>query len=88
MRAGVLGGLLGLASSSVLVVVGLSAPGRRWHRVTLVSARPARSRPVVRLARARLLEDERDWTAARLTDDDEVVVYCPDRDEREFGDAD
>jgi hypothetical protein len=29
-------------------------------------------------------EDERGWTA-RLTTDDEVVVYCPDCDEREFG---
>jgi hypothetical protein len=27
------------------------------------------------------LEDERGWTA-RLTDDDEVAVYCPDCDER------
>jgi hypothetical protein len=29
-------------------------------------------------------ERERGWTA-RLTYDDEVVVYCPERDEREFG---
>ena len=29
-------------------------------------------------------ENERGWTA-RLTLDDEVVVYCPDCDEREFG---
>jgi hypothetical protein len=29
-------------------------------------------------------EDERGWTA-RLTTDDEVMVYCPDCDEREFG---
>ena len=29
------------------------------------------------------LEDERGWTA-RLTVDDEVVVYCPECDEREF----
>jgi hypothetical protein len=32
-----------------------------------------------------LLENERGWTA-RLTYDDEVVVYCPACDEREFGD--
>ncbi len=31
-------------------------------------------------------EDERGWTA-RLTVDDEVVVYCPECDEREFRDA-
>jgi hypothetical protein len=37
MRSGVLVGLLGLAGSSVLVIVGLSVPGRRLHRVTLVS---------------------------------------------------
>jgi len=37
MPAWVLAGLLGLASSSVLVVVGVSVPGRRWLRVTLVS---------------------------------------------------
>jgi hypothetical protein len=29
-------------------------------------------------------EDERGWTA-RLTIDNEVAVYCPDCDEREFG---
>lgn len=29
-------------------------------------------------------EDERGWTA-RLTIDDELVVYCPECDEREFG---
>jgi hypothetical protein len=29
-------------------------------------------------------ENERGWTA-RLTVDDEVVVYCPNCDEREFG---
>jgi hypothetical protein len=29
---------------------------------------------------------ERGWTA-RLTVDDEVVVYCPECDEREFGDG-
>jgi hypothetical protein len=29
-------------------------------------------------------EDGRGWTA-RLTVDDEVAVYCPDCDEREFG---
>jgi hypothetical protein len=29
-------------------------------------------------------ENERGWTA-RLTVDDEVAVYCPDCDEREFG---
>jgi hypothetical protein len=29
-------------------------------------------------------ENERGWKA-RLTVDDEVVVYCPDCDEREFG---
>lgn len=29
-------------------------------------------------------ENERGWTA-RLTVDDEVVVYCPECDEREFG---
>jgi Zn finger protein HypA/HybF involved in hydrogenase expression len=29
-------------------------------------------------------ENERGWTA-RLTIDDEVVVYCPECDEREFG---
>ena len=28
-------------------------------------------------------ESERGWTA-RLTTDDEVVVYCPECDEREF----
>jgi hypothetical protein len=32
-------------------------------------------------------EDERGWTA-RLTVDDEVVGYCPDCDEREFGATD
>jgi hypothetical protein len=32
-------------------------------------------------------ENERGWTA-RLTVDDEVVVYCPECDEREFGDGD
>ena len=37
MPAWVLAGLLGLASSSVLVVVGLSIPGRRRYGVTLVS---------------------------------------------------
>jgi uncharacterized protein YlaI len=31
-------------------------------------------------------EDERGWTA-RLTVDNQVVVYCPDCDEREFGDT-
>ena len=30
-------------------------------------------------------QNERGWTA-RLTVDDEVVVYCPQCDEREFGD--
>ena len=30
-------------------------------------------------------ENERGWTA-RLTIDDEVVVFCPVCDEREFGD--
>ena len=30
-------------------------------------------------------ENVRGWTA-RLTVDDEVAVYCPDCDEREFGD--
>jgi hypothetical protein len=29
-------------------------------------------------------ENERGWTA-RLTVDDQVVVYCPECDEREFG---
>jgi hypothetical protein len=29
---------------------------------------------------------ERGWTA-RLTVDDEVVVYCPECDEREFGEV-
>jgi hypothetical protein len=29
-------------------------------------------------------ENERGWTA-RLTTDDEVVVYCPECEEREFG---
>jgi hypothetical protein len=29
-------------------------------------------------------QEERGW-AARLTVDDEAVVYCPDCDEREFG---
>ena len=29
-------------------------------------------------------EGERGWTA-RLTYDDEVVVYCPECDDREFG---
>jgi hypothetical protein len=29
-------------------------------------------------------ENERGWTA-RLTVDDEVVVYCPECDERELG---
>lgn len=29
-------------------------------------------------------ESERGWTA-RLTVDDEIVVYCPECDEREFG---
>jgi hypothetical protein len=29
-------------------------------------------------------ENERGWTA-RLTVDDEVAVYCPECDEREFG---
>ena len=29
-------------------------------------------------------ENERGWTA-RLTVDDDVVVYCPECDEREFG---
>jgi hypothetical protein len=28
-------------------------------------------------------DDERGWTA-RLTDDDQVVVYCPRCDKREF----
>jgi hypothetical protein len=28
-------------------------------------------------------EDDHDWTA-RLTIDDDVVVYCPECDEREF----
>jgi hypothetical protein len=37
MRAFVLAGLLGLAGSSVLIVIGLSVPDRRWHRVTVVS---------------------------------------------------
>jgi hypothetical protein len=32
-------------------------------------------------------EDERDWTA-RLTYDDEVVVYCPTCESREFHDDD
>jgi hypothetical protein len=31
-----------------------------------------------------LAQGERGWTA-RLTVDDEVAVYCPERDEREFG---
>lgn len=31
-------------------------------------------------------DDERGWTA-RLTVDDEVVVYCPECDGREFGDS-
>jgi hypothetical protein len=31
-------------------------------------------------------EGERGWTA-RLTVDNEVGVYCPDCDEREFGEA-
>jgi hypothetical protein len=31
-------------------------------------------------------EGERGWTA-RLTVDDEVAVYCPECDEREFGDT-
>jgi hypothetical protein len=31
-------------------------------------------------------ENERRWTA-RLTYDDEVVIYCPACDEREFGDS-
>jgi hypothetical protein len=31
-------------------------------------------------------ENEHGWTA-RLTVDDEVVVYCPECDGREFGDA-
>ena len=29
---------------------------------------------------------ERGWTA-HLTDDDEIAVFCPGCDEREFGDA-
>ena len=37
MPAWVLAGLLGLAGSSVLIVVGLSVPGKRWHGVTLVA---------------------------------------------------
>jgi Zn ribbon nucleic-acid-binding protein len=32
-------------------------------------------------------EDERGWTT-RLTVDDEVVVYCPECDEREFTNRD
>jgi hypothetical protein len=31
-------------------------------------------------------ENERGWTA-RLTVDEEVAIYCPECDEREFGDA-
>jgi hypothetical protein len=31
-------------------------------------------------------EGQRGWTA-RLTVDDEVAVYCPECDEREFGDG-
>jgi hypothetical protein len=31
-------------------------------------------------------EDERGWTA-RLTIDDEVVVFCPECDEQEFNDG-
>jgi hypothetical protein len=34
----------------------------------------------------RVSRNERGWTA-RLTLDDEVVVYCPECDEREFSDA-
>jgi hypothetical protein len=37
MPAWALTGLLGVAGSSVLVVVGLSGPGRRWHGVILVA---------------------------------------------------
>ena len=35
-------------------------------------------------------EDERGWTARLTVDEDEpveVVVYCPECDEQEFGDA-
>jgi hypothetical protein len=38
----------------------------------------------MRRVRPCVAEDERGWKA-RLTVDDEVVVYCPDCDEREFG---
>jgi hypothetical protein len=31
-------------------------------------------------------EGERGWKA-RLTDDDEAVIYCPECDEREFGNS-
>jgi hypothetical protein len=34
-----------------------------------------------------LAENHRGWTA-RLTVDDDVAVYCPDCDEREFGETD
>ena len=37
MRAWVLAGVLGLAGSAVLLIVGLSVPRRRSHRVTFVS---------------------------------------------------
>jgi hypothetical protein len=32
-------------------------------------------------------ENQRGWTA-RLTVDDQVAVYCPECDEREFGETD
>jgi hypothetical protein len=48
--------------------------------------RDPNSRPVQCVECGRVSrEGERRWTA-RLTVDDEVVVYCPECDEREFGD--
>jgi hypothetical protein len=41
----------------------------------------------IRCSGVRSGEHERGWTA-RLTVNDEIAVYCPECDEREFGDAD
>ena len=55
---------------------------------------PERERPAVFTNRLQCVEcsrvsqeNERGWTA-RLTVDDRVVAYCPECDEREFGETD
>jgi hypothetical protein len=58
---------------------------RSGTRFSMLEPRPTHTNRLQCVECSRVsLEDERGWTA-RLTTDDEVLVYCPECNEREFG---